>query len=563
MKAEESLVVLANELIDTEKVYFNPAQLDVILVDANEYYGLMARGLGKTSGILVKRYTDCARLMPQSAGFNVQRTYQAFLTRILPSMIGGLNRLGYVRGKDYEIGRRLNKTLEPFEPPGDYGHFVHFRNGSGMHLISQDRSGSSNGLNTDWGGGDEGKYTNYEQFTEETIPTMRSNRHRFGHLHCYQQLTFLSSMPTAIDQKWMLEKEKQVQQERIDLIKQLMSARLELSAQLRSRSPNSSVSVKMVRQLQRIDEMANFYRRYGLNPDGTVDRNPTVYCSRASTLDNIAVLGEDYIRKMMLSMSEFQFRTEILNQEIIQVEGGFYPNLDIAYHTYEPSYDNGLLERFDYDLDKIADIDCRVDLDCDRDKPLIITIDWGANISCLWIAQNLPTEYRFLKTMYVKHPVLVKGLAEDFVKYYRTHRNKHVVYPYYGTETERVLNSELTYPEQFKEYLESAGFTVDLQYMGQQPTHHERYLFFQTILDKDWSGKPLRFNRFACADGLNSMYQAATRHTRKGIEKDKRSEGLKGFPQENATHFSDAWDTQIDFSFMRESFMDTPYLPHR
>jgi hypothetical protein len=51
-----------------------------------------------------------------------------------------------IHGQKFALKLRWEKTCKPFEAQ----YYIQFYNGSGIYLISQDGTGSSNGLSTDW-----------------------------------------------------------------------------------------------------------------------------------------------------------------------------------------------------------------------------------------------------------------------------------------------------------------------------------------------------------------------------------------------------------------------------
>ena len=56
---------------------------------------------------------------------------------------------------------------------------------------------------------------------------------------------------------------------------------------------------------------------------------------RASTLDNVDLLTEDYIRTMKRDLPNYTFMVSILNVKIKKSNDGFYSNLDIDHvHGY-------------------------------------------------------------------------------------------------------------------------------------------------------------------------------------------------------------------------------------
>jgi hypothetical protein len=535
--------------MEAKKIYYNKPQLQEAIIDANELYAIWGRGTGKTAGPLSRRSRRNMVEMPRSTGISIGETHMQMTTRTLPSRIEGWEKLGIIKDRHYFIGRKPPKAWnwpEPFEPPVSYDHFIVFCNGSGIHMVSQDRKGSSNGINCDWIDGDEVKYLNYDQFLDETLPTMRANRTRFSHLPFHHSITFTTSMPTAADAKWILKKREEMDPEQIQLMFMINAKIFELQNQL-----NKDISTT---QKKAIHRQINKY-----NSELNALRFNSVYYSEASSLDNIAVLGVDYIKKMKRIMPDFIFETEILNKRPDQIEGGFYLNLNLDKHTYT-AYNNSYLDSLDYNIEKLSVVDSRMDGDCIGSLPLRIAVDWGDKINCMSIGQlnQSKNEFRFLKCLHVKAPEFLDHLAQKFIDYYVYHKTKEVYFAYDHTGNTGLANSDKTYSDQFAAILRKAGWRVMMVSKGKAaPSHQEKYLLWYKLLKGDISNAPrILFNKNNCKELLISMLQAPAKQGPKGIIKDKNSEKNDNIPQEEATHYSDTADiliSQLFTAFIRKT----------
>ncbi len=526
----------SNSEIEPKKLYFNRPQLNSVLIDANEEYHVLGRGTGKSSRILAYKALQNMLRMPRSVGIMMGETYSQLLTRTLPSFVAGLAEMGYQKDFHYFIGRKPNASFRfqnPYEPPIKTDYFLSFYNGSGMHLVSQDIVGSSNGINSDWIMADEVKYLDHQKYLDETLPTMRANRQRFSKLSCHHSICFTTSMPTTAESKWILAKREDMDPDLIDLLFQINLVLLDLEKELPKATKKRKAEIK--REKKELTEELNVMRKTAL------------YYQEASSLENIAILGEDYIRKMKRIMPDFIFKTEILNERPDSIEGGFYPLLDMDIHGYSQVADTSYLDGLNYDFERLQDVDCRMDGDCIKTVDLRISVDWGANISCMAICQYLTSinELRFINNLYVKNTVF-DDLADKFIKYYAHHPIRVVHFCYDHTGNTRVPNSTLTYGQQFAKRLREAGWIVIMATKGAAPTHGEKYLLWYRLLKRESLRLPaIRFNRYKCKELITSMKLAPVKDGNKGIEKDKTSERNKNIDQEDATHFSDTADIQV------------------
>ena len=558
-----------NDKPGQSSIYYNPPQLRAILCDAPEGYHVWGRGTGKSSGLLGWKTKRNLESMPRGVGFLIGETYQQLLSRTMPSLINGLEKLGLVAADTDKPGHFLVGKKPPakwnwptpYEPPKSYDHFVSVCNGAGFHLISQDRKGSSNGLNTDWGEGDEAKYLDYEQFQDETLPTMRANRMKFGHLPHHCGLTLTTSMPKAADAKWILKKREEVDQQKLKMVLALVAEILFLQQKIPNASKTSRI--KILRAIRKYEAQADALRRFVKDSSGRIIEEGLVDYTEASSFENLAVLGIEYIHRMKRIMPDFIFETEILNKRPDSIEGGFYPDLDLDKHCYKSNYNNSYLESLDYDFTKTVKVNSRMDADCISTLPLKLAIDWGAKINCMSIRQDHQNTLWFINEMFVKHPLFLDHLAQNFIEYYEYHQCKEVFITPDHTGHTRQANSDLTYAQQFTKLLTAAGWLVHMDDRRKAPSHQQKYLLNHKILSEEDATLPkVRINRQKCACLLNSMLQAPVIQDKdRGIMKDKRSERNDNIPAEDATHFSDTFDIHIEdrcrqYLEQEETFID-------
>lgn len=140
---------------------------------------IWGRGTGKTTQLGI-RIQSILSEMPRSTGLFIGPSYQAILTRIIPSFIQGLEMLGIYDGLHYFIGRQPPQSWRKtwgsaFQPPKRWNNYITFYNGMGIHLISQDVAGDGRGLNTDFIIGDEAALLSQKKLESETDPTDRKS----------------------------------------------------------------------------------------------------------------------------------------------------------------------------------------------------------------------------------------------------------------------------------------------------------------------------------------------------------------------------------------------------
>lgn len=204
-------------------------------------------------------------------------------------------------------------------------------------------------------------------------------------------------------------------------------------------------------------------------------RSVAVYYREYSSIENLQLLGENYIKQMKRDLTPLTFQTSILCQRIGIAKDGFYSSMKEA-HKYDAS-DFQYLDSLGFENFDPAAIDCRADADVDPDAPICIGMDYNANIN--WIVAGQPKGRRLnvIKSFYVKFERKIPALVDDFCRYYAEHRNKTVVFYYDAT----ALGSNYAVNEQDFRWViahefERHGWQVEAVYIG-NPMRHMRNTF--------------------------------------------------------------------------------------
>jgi hypothetical protein len=523
-----------------KKIDFNRPQLRFIVSQPKEASSIWSRATGKSSLIAWLMHL-VVQQMPRSAWALVGSTYMQILTRTLPSTIGSLERIGYIKDVHYFIGRRPPPNWNwptPYEPPVKYDHFIQFYTGAGFHLVSQDKGGgSSRGLNIDGIIADESLLLDKERFDQETSATNRGNLRYFSKVPLHHGIFHFSSMPYGDEGKWLLKGGDYYEKENREagpydftfLRSELIKLQLKFI-------DNKDIRYRMELwpKMQALQKEITFYK----------SKRGFLY-SEANVFENLSNVGIKYIEQQRRELADFIFLLEILNQRPEKIEGGFYPYLQEAVHSYS-SFNNPYLDKLGYDRDKLLLVDSRMDEDCISTQPLRIAVDWGSRLNCMSIGQDRPGGFNFLNALFVKHPLILDDLAKKFCDYYQYHLKKEVFFAYDHTGNTLMANSNLTYADQFAHILRENGWTVNFVAKAAPPLHQEKYLLWSRLLKEDNLRMPkIRFNKHNCKYLLISMKNAPAKDGDKGIEKHKGSERSKSLPQEEATHFSDTADILV------------------
>ena len=528
--------------MNSNKVYFNKPQRLTQLIGANISVIVAGRRTGKTDSIAAPFVLRNMQRMPGSTGGIVVPTFKHGLTNTLPGLFAAWKRWGFIRGVHYVIGRKPPKTFaKPIIEPAEYEHVISFYNGSCAVIISQDRPGSSNSLTLSWLLIDEAKFIDYNRLKEETLPANGGIKSHFGKHSCNHSILILSDMPQTQKGSWFLHYKDKMDVEVIRGIEGLIYDIWKLKERMKAlKKSGKDVPKALVYKLRHKDKQLNQLR------------SVATYYKEYSSIENLQLLGENYIRQMKRDLTPLTFQTSILCQRIGIAKDGFYSSMR-EKHKYDASnfeYLDQVAQSFFEDTSNIlpltSDIDSRADRDCNPLAPICIGMDYNANIN--WIVAGQPSGRRLnvLKSFYVKFERKLPALIDDFCSYYQFHQNKTVVF-YYDTTA---LGSNYAVNEQDFRWViihefERHGWTVNDVYLGNPMRHDEKYL----LINQAFAGKQRLmpfFNRQNNDDLILAIQAAGVTRGRNGFHKNKAGEKLAESEEdllEHRTDGTDAFDT--------------------
>lgn len=517
--------------METEQIhkeYFNDPQLYSLAMNTRDEVIVAGRGLGKgaiQSGRLMTNFQG----MPGSMGGFVSPSVKRCLTNILPSMLIHLERWGFKRDLHYVVGKRPWKALHwksPIFTPANWENTISFYNGSVCNIISQDRAGTSNSMSLDYIIIDEAKFINFEQLKDETFQANRGNEQYFHNFPLHHGMTITSDMPVTKKGSWFLSYKDDMDKELVEAIEGLVYAKWRAKRQQKA-MPSQADAIQ--KKIDRIDAKLSFLR------------SKCLLYKEYTSIQNLALLGEEFIRRAKRDLPPLTFATSIMCKRIEISTDGFYGGMREDVNLYTAPNENVLnLEALN---DGAIPNDCRQDSDLDAQLPLIIAFDANANINWMVVGQvGRDGKLRVLKSFFVKYERKIPELLDDFNDYYRYHRRRQVVFYYDATF---VGNSYGTHSEAFYRMiitgLRRKGWNVKSKYIG-KPMNH---ILKNDLINRMFRGRArhlVLINRDNNPDLLISITSAGV----KNGQKDKSGEKLAETEEdklESRTDGSDAFDT--------------------
>ena len=333
-------------------------------------------------------------------------------------------------------------------------------------------------------------------------------------------------------------------------------------------------------------------------------RCSSFYFVRASSLDNIDILGEDYIRRMKRDLPPVTFMVSVLNMKLGRIGEGFYFNFDPDRHCY---LDDGNMtavedstkikrgkqiiggtaygtEYESPDFDYLSETnDCSLDGDCLDSEDLHIAFDAGKIVNWIVTGQiykrpGEPSEtLNVISSHFVKDGKMVQHLVDEWSRYYEPHRKKNRKVHFYYDHTFKFKPTGV-YTDDIKDTiikeLRRHGYEVDPIYIGQTWAHSQRYRDIGEGM-AGFSYPGVRFNKAnneaLCAAIENCGIRLAYSGPNSQVKKDKMGEKLAtdaeratpgATPEELRTDGTDAFDTlYIGVRHYRNGSLGTIFLP--
>lgn len=524
--------------------YFNDAQYYALAMNTRDEVIVAGRGVGK-GAIQARRLQSCFQGMPGSMGGFVAPSVKRCLTNILPSMLIHLERWGFKRDLHYVVGRRPWKKLHwktPIFSPANWENTISFYNGSVCNVISQDRSGTSNSMSLDYLIIDEAKFINFEQLKDETFQANRGNEMYFHNFPLHHGMTITSDMPVTKKGSWFLSYKDKQDPELVKVIEGLIFQIWKLRQ-------------KLVKHPEQHESLNN--RLIELNRQLDFFRSKCLLYKEYSSIENLALLGEEFIRRAKRDLPPLTFASSIMCQRVGISADGFYGGLSETTNLYTAPNESVLNL---YNLNKadggMLPNDCRMDADRDDRLPLLIAFDTNNLINWLVVGQVQKSKLRVLKSFFVKYEHKIPEILEDFNNYYHFHRRRQVIFYYDSTMVG--TNWGLHYNDPHKEVvrtLRAMGWSIREVYLGNPMNHIEK----NALINKMFRGRArlqVLINRDNNPDLLISITSAGVRNGKKDKSGEKLAETEED-KLEARTDGSDAFDVLCIGAETRPVFQGT------
>ncbi len=525
---------------DIESKYMNKLQLRAAALDTNILIARVARGTGKSEGILVPRIIKVADSMPGELSFLVHKTYVALMTNIVPNLRSifaqptASGKALLEEGVDYVIGtaKLPSHFISPRYPISFPRHSIVFRNGHNIQLVSSDVADSVAGRSATHAFIEEMKHQNGSKLKSRIFPALRGgfnaprNSPYFGGI---TGITDAARLDLGED-NWYDEFEANVDKDLLDDIVTIAlhvdGAKQELIV-LDNLIRGTRNPLELDKYMDKRAKALHIIAMWQPNLN-EMRSNATAFLT-ASTFVNKDVLGFKYFQNQFKALSQDEFLSSICNIVQPKVTNAFFVNFNKSKHCYSDSYKYAGIMNFNLNDDFKLTADY-LKYYSSR-KSLLLGFDPG-NFASLVVGQEntKAREMRIIKNFTIYTPATHAVLAKDFNDFFGSSYNKELPIILYcdraGNKKKREADQITTDAISLKKELEYYGYNVQLMTEKQRTIFYfEHYRLLLFLLGEEYlSMYKIRIDDNECADLVSSIQLSPITKTDNKIELDKTSE---------------------------------------
>lgn len=440
---------------------------------------LGGRGVGKTTCEGAEQYR-CMHEMPRSRGFLSASTYGQILNNTLPGIERKWQEMDLVEGEDYVVGikppRRFERCLDE---PRRYENVISFSNGRRIVMMSMDRPDLARGGTFTDGAVDEAALTPYDAVARVMLPSLRMGLLEYNS-PARGSMRFYTSIPWKPSGYWTLDYEEKSQA-----------------------MPDQYAFIE------------------------------------GSALENIHVLGEDFIKRLEMELPHLEFQVEVMNQRIRKTQDAFYFQFDPDKHTYTPGWRYGEGER------GITTLGAK-DSHYKPNEVIDLSFDFSGWFNCATAWQQGQEGRRLAEYMlsqfFVKdNEGKVSELIDKVCVHFARHAYKYVRLWGEPRGHDKRPDTVDTIYQQIVRRFGANGWKAEVKVPpGQVKAHKERLHYINEVFGEANAALPIvRINAESAKDCIIALQVT---EVSQDFQKNKSKEKERSFPQQHAPHFTDTVD---------------------
>jgi hypothetical protein len=301
--------------------------MQIRLIRPKETYFVANRGGFKTSLGMAPYTQDCAYEFPRGSSVIVGPSFEHLYDNTVNALMKALADMGFEEDTHYVVRKKPPEDWpKPFIDIATkkYDNLITWHTGFTEHLISLQRTGSSNALSVVCGKFDEAKLLDQGKLMDEVFPIFRPFKGMPAH---WKQSSLFMSKFFATDKlenpnriNWILKKREMNNPQLNEVVITLQLALNQLLQEYNTAGVNRKQQLKPhIKALE--------VRLYNLR------KNLTLYIE-ANHNDTIAIQGQEWFDDKVKNLKPYELKVAIKNEDPTRPEDGFYPDYDTSIHGY-------------------------------------------------------------------------------------------------------------------------------------------------------------------------------------------------------------------------------------
>jgi hypothetical protein len=528
----------------------NKMQLRANLVDPNTLIGEIARAGGKTEGLLNTRLINVGFSMPGELSFLVHKTYSAAMINMVPAILASFKKpVGEKQepmmreGIDYVVGstKLPDHFMEPIYGITNPKHSIVFRNGHHFQLVSSDQPESMAGRSGVHAFIEEAKHQNGEKVTTRILPGLRGGTAKNRQSAYYQGITAITDAARVDlgENTWYQRFNENMNDELINEIATV--AKYVNDAQVKK-----IYLENLIHETTNLDELSKHRKNLAKQnhvmkmwlPILTRMRKAATFYISASSFVNKDILGINFFKTQLESLTEDEFLTAICNIAPKQVVNMFFGNFKKSKHCFTDSYKDQLI--YNLDLLELSDnfkLNAHYIKHYTPQDPLILMYDPGHFSSV--IAGQFDKKNNtlwILKEFFVYTPKNQSHLAREIYDYFGTEAKNMRIDLFYdraGNKRREIQHLITTDAKQLKFELDCLSFKTRLKNEKQRTIFYSEHHKLGLILfgEERKEIPRIRIDENECPNLISAIHLSPLRKKDDGrIELDKTSEEKVALP---------------------------------
>ncbi|MFX1666925.1 hypothetical protein JZ968_01795 [Riemerella anatipestifer] len=522
-------ILVKTDFNDVEVRYASWLKTLVDLMQPQNLFLVLGRGTGKTTDYQAERLMDICYDMPGCYIGIVGDTYTNLLKNVVPSIIEGWNRKGWVEGIHYVVDKPPPQHFKkPYKAPQTYKHTISTFLGNFFNYISMDTPSSGAGNSYQHLVADETKYLEKRRI-DRLFPALRGDSTIFGHSAYYLGLTFTTDYPNIImpgEYDWILDREKEMNRKQMKYLLQISLELNEAKADAihYARKRNKRLLQKTQRKIAKISELWERLRK-----------NSTFFYM-ASSFVNVDILRLDYFKTALAALGIVEFNTAVLTLPPEVEEGQkFYVAFEDK-HIYDDGINFKYYQQFNTGDDaELTSLGLNY---VNHNTKLELGIDFGDQCSMV-VAQSNKEYIRVLKNFWTLAPQSSEALCSKFLDFFKHHKRKEIdlYYDRSGNQYQQLGRDWATEIKKFLEYDANGirtGWVVNLMSRNQGNIEQQtEFMMAKAMMNRTYPELPgILIDRYQCRELVSSMNVAKqiVKPNKRGTNqlfKDKTSEKLE------------------------------------